>query len=194
MVLVFDTETNGKILNFRVPMTQVDNFPRITQIGMALYEDDGELYSALSYLIRPDGWEIPKEKFFIDNNMSTERCQNEGVNIQDALIEFCSLISKADVLVAHNIDFDYPVIGAEMIRLGIKASKKLPKVCTMRASKDYCKLPGKQGFKFPKLEELHIKLFGTMPEDLAHDELGDVYTTAKCFFELKRLNVISLKN
>ena len=49
---------------------------------------------------------------------------------------------------------------------------------------------GKPG-KWPKLEELHIKLFGCNFEG-AHDALDDVRATAKCFFELKRLGMVAI--
>jgi hypothetical protein len=39
------------------------------------------------------------------------------------------------------------------------------------------------------LAELHTKLFGEAAE-VAHDAMADVETTLRCFFELKRLDVI----
>ena len=50
---------------------------------------------------------------------------------------------------------------------------------------------GRAGFKFPKLVELHEKLFGTGIED-AHTALGDVKTTARCFFALLERGLIDL--
>jgi hypothetical protein len=52
----------------------------------------------------------------------------------------------------------------------------------MRASTDYCKIPGPYGYKYPKLSELHIKLFG---EDFkeAHDASADTNAPEKRFWE-----------
>lgn len=64
-----------------------------------------------------------------------------------------------------------------------------PKYCTMKSATDYCKLPGKKGFKAPRLSELHQVLFGT-DFDHAHNALADVEATARCFWELKKRGVI----
>lgn len=47
-------------------------------------------------------------------------------------------------------------------------------------------------FKWPKLIELHRKLFGTGFDD-AHDALADVKACGKCFFEMKRRGIIKLE-
>ena len=60
----------------------------------------------------------------------------------------------------------------------------------MQSSTDYCRLSGPYGYKWPKLSELHIKLFGE-DFDEAHDASVDIEATMNCFFELKRLGVIT---
>jgi len=190
MFLVFDTETTGKFANWNLQLCKetVDNFPRVTQLSFAVFYEDGTPKVKHNFFIKPDGWTIPNEKFFIDNNMSTERCEELGIPIKDALNEFLKEILNCKYLVAHNIAFDHPVLGAEMIRAGLSSSRKLQKICTMRQSIKFCNLPR---MKYPKLEELHRILFKSELEN-AHDALGDVLTTAKCFFELKKLGVICL--
>ena len=64
-----------------------------------------------------------------------------------------------------------------------------PKCCTMKSSTNYCKLPGKKGFKSPRLAELHQILFGE-GFDNAHNALADVEATARCFWELKKRGVL----
>ena len=90
------------------------------------------------------------------------------------------------------MSFDEKIVGAEMIRLGMKSENKPTKICTKEVSTDFCQIPNQNGFasfKWPKLEELHRKLFEVDFEG-AHDALNDVMACAKCFFELKRLEVI----
>ena len=90
----------------------------------------------------------------------------------------------------HNIAFDKKIVGAELVRLGredVMPGKR--SLCTMMASIDYCKLPGPYGFKYPKLEELHRKLFGRGFED-AHNALNDICATEKCFWELRKRQLI----
>ena len=98
--------------------------------------------------------------------------------------------NAAKAIVGHNIAFDKKIIGAELIRLGqkdIMDSKE--SICTMEASTDYCKIPGSYGYKWPKLQELHKKLFGCEFED-AHNSMSDVAATLKCFKEMKKLGWI----
>jgi len=171
MYLVFDTETNGLPKDYKAPMTDVDNFPRIIQMGYVVFSDSGEIVKEYQDLIKPDGWVIPNEKFWRDNGFTTERNFAEWVDIKVALAGFIDEINNGcHTLVAHNLEFDHKVVGAEMIRAGMFAQKKLNKICTMQSTIELCNLPGKYGPKFPKLVELHNKLFG-VGFDGAHEIL-----------------------
>lgn len=191
MYLFFDTETNGKAKNFNAPITDLENWPRITQLGWQMYDENGELTEEKSLLIKPEGWTIPKEKFFIDNNMSTERCEEEGIPLEDALKQLIASLEKSQYLVAHNMQFDINVLGAEFLRKGLKSDNKVTKFCTMKESTNICKIPNFRGYKWPTLTELHKFLFNE-GFDGAHDALDDVKSCARCFFELKKRNLIIL--
>ncbi|MBC7525895.1 MAG: 3'-5' exonuclease, partial [Flavobacterium sp.] len=54
---------------------------------------------------------------------------------------------------------------------------------------NFCAIPGPYGYKWPKLSELHYKLFQTGFEE-AHNAAADIQATAKCFWELKRMGKI----
>ncbi len=187
--LFFDTETNGKAINFNADFRDVDNWPRITQLAYAVFSEHGRLIGTSSTMVKPDGWVVPTEQFFIDNNMSTERCEAEGIPITYVLYEFVEVINHCGVIIAHNIAFDLPVVQAEMHRIGIKATKRPSKFCTMKQTASICRLPRN---KWPKLEELHKFLFYS-DFDGAHDALNDVMATAKCFFELKNTGLITIE-
>lgn len=137
--IVADTETNGKPLNYRASMREVEAWPRITQIAWKVIDVEEELeLIEFQSLIYPDGWTIPEEPFFIENNMSTERCIQEGKPIEYVLNRFVEDVSDVDLLVCHNVNFDRNVIGAEMIRAGISTNKRLTPICTMELSTEYC--------------------------------------------------------
>lgn len=63
------------------------------------------------------------------------------------------------------------------------------KICTMKQSVNYCKIPSGSRYKFPTLTELHTLLFGKGFEN-AHDAMEDVRATLKCFNELRNRGVI----
>lgn len=192
MYLVFDTETTGKPKDYKARMSDINNWPRVSQLAWAVYSPDGVILVKRSQLIKPDGWVIPTEKFFIDNNMSTERCEKEGIPILHVLSQLIANIKECEYLVAHNLQFDYNVLGAEMLRYGVKSDKRLKLICTMEESTEYCQLRGpKFGFKWPSLAELHNKLFAC-GFDGAHDAMADVLACGKCLFGLKEKGVITL--
>jgi DNA polymerase III epsilon subunit-like protein len=60
---------------------------------------------------------------------------------------------------------------------------------SMTSSVDFCKIPGKYGYKYPQLQELHKELFGVGFDD-AHNSAADVEATLKCFQELKRRGIL----
>ena len=68
---------------------------------------------------------------------------------------------------------------------------KRERFCTMKTSTELCAIPGRYGFKWPTLAELHQRLFGTIPAG-AHAAGSDVEACARCFFEMKRLGLIPL--
>lgn len=191
MYLFFDTETNGLPKNYKGSPKDLENWPRVIQLAWATFDEAGNNTGKHAYLIQPEGWKIPKEEFWIKHGYSTEKSEAEGIPMIQVLVRFIGDINNCKVMIAHNIDFDHPIVCAEMIRRSLSVENKPAKFCTMKATTDYCQIPGPYGYKWPKLEELHGQLFGT-GFDGAHDALNDVMATAKCFFELKGRDLIKL--
>ncbi len=189
MYLFFDTETTGLPKSWKAPVSDLNNWPRLVQIAWLQYDDKGNKVSGKDYIIKPDGWTIPEEASRV-HGISTERAEKEGVELKMVLDEFAKLIEESNYLVAHNMSFDEKIIGAEFLREGITNSLfQTERLCTMHASTKYCKLPGNYGYKWPKLSELHIKLFDVDFEE-AHNASVDIEACAKCFWELKRRDII----
>lgn len=200
-ILFADVETTGKPKNYKAHYSDVDNWPRVIQLAFQITDDhDNELFQS-SNLIYPEGWEVPKEEFFIAHDLSTEKCEAAGIKIATVLDLLVSRIDSLDVQIAvfHNAAFDFPVMAAEMVRCGKKTARPLLKVCTMEAGVNVCKIPfgndhrswKNKEYKWPKLTELHQKLFG---EDFsgAHDAQHDVTACRKCFFKMLELGHINL--
>lgn len=202
MFIFFDTETTGLPKDWRAPMTDLNNWPRVIQLAFLVTNDKGEDLYSDNFLIKPDGWEIPAEKFWIDNGFSTERSLRDGVPIGTALYSFVLNLQNCPFLISHNMDFDYNVLGAELLRENMVSENKPTRICTKEVSTEYCAIPfegrrqypgmGQQRFKWPKLSELHKKLFGKDFEG-AHDALADVRALKDCFFGLIKVGVIKIK-
>ncbi len=191
MYLFLDTETTGLPLDWKAPVGQLDNWPRIVEIGWILTDKDGNEIESETLILKPDGFKIPADASAI-HGITNEIAIEKGQDRVEVLKKFADLLNKATVLVAHNIDFDKKVVHAEFMRYSIKSSiHKIDKLCTKELTTDYCKLPGRYGYKWPTLEELYEKVFSSSLT-ASHSALGDVKACKDCFFELVNRGVIKL--
>ena len=188
-MLFFDTETTGLPVNWKAPVSDLNNWPRLVQIAWLVYDNSGNKISGKDFIIKPEGFSIPAEASRI-HGITTEKANSYGVSLMDVLNEFLLQINKADYIVAHNMSFDEKIVGAEFLR------KKLPnslaskrKICTMEKTTNFCAIRGNYGYKWPTFSELHYKLFRTGFQE-AHNAATYINITAKCFWELKRLGKI----
>lgn len=189
MYLFFDTETTGIPRNYRAPVEDLDNWPRLVQLAWLLADGHGYEVSAAEFIVRPDGFVIPDDAARV-HGISTERARREGAALADVLAGVAAGIGNATTLVAHNMSFDEKILGAEFLRAGLpNPLTGKERLCTMQAGTDVCRLPGPYGFKWPKLQELHRALF---EESFSgeHQALADVRACARCFFELQRRGTI----
>ena len=188
MYLFFDVETDGLPINYKAKTEDIDNWPLIVQLAWALYDENKYLVSSRSSIIGH------LNEFIGDaidvNGITKDMMDSHGSFMYREMQFFHNACVESKYIIAHNINFDIKVLGAEHIRANqVIPFDGLEKICTMLKSTKFCELPGKYGFKWPKLQELHKKLFEKEYES-DHNAMIDVFATAKCFFELKELNVI----
>ena len=189
MYLFFDTETTGLPKNWKAPVSDTRNWPRMVQIAWRQYTLDGNLLSSANHIIKPEGFTIPGDVARI-HGITHERALAEGDLLKDVLNTFIRHAAESEIFVAHNISFDEKIIGAELIRTDLEdIFKGKEKICTMLESASFCKIPGPYGYKWPKLSELHYKLFGKSFQE-AHNAAVDIEITAQCFWELRRRSLI----
>lgn len=193
-ILFFDTETTGKPLNYKAPVTDLYNWPRLVQLAWIMADKDGNVLKKKSVIIKPEGFSIPADSVAV-HGITTERALREGLSLNDVLEEFATDLSLAEHIVGHNIDFDQHIVGAELCRIGMNFNTLMDKpcTCTMKTSTKYCAIPNPNtyfgGYKWPSLQELYQKLFNRSFED-AHDALADITATKECYFELKHQGII----
>jgi DNA polymerase III epsilon subunit-like protein len=189
-LIIFDTETTGKPIDFNVSYSTPGNWPRLVQIAWIKIAPNGKEINRASYIVCPSDFKIPEEATKI-HGISHQQACNLGIKIDDVVNRFNDDLMDCRYLVAHNIAFDFNVIGAEMFRLGrLEQLKAKEQICTMRLSTNYCKLIGSYGqYKWPKLSELYRTLF--MKEVIErHDALYDAEICLLCFKELFNRQVI----
>jgi DNA polymerase III subunit epsilon len=189
MYLVFDCETTGLPRNWKAAISDLGNWPRVIQIAWSLNNKEDECIESAAHLIRPEGFVIPADVQRI-HGITTERALAEGKDLTAVLRKFGSAVDRAEMLIAHNIRFDESVISAEFLRMNLTlpfGEKK--RICTMTQTTNICRIQGAYGYKWPTLAQLHQELFKSGFEE-AHDAGADVAACARCFFELKRRQLI----
>lgn len=86
-------------------------------------------------------------------------------------------LGRSDLLIAHNMGFDGPFIGAELLRAG-QLLPNAQSFCTMENGRWAC-FDG----KFPKLQELCFALDVDYDPAQAHAALYDVERMMECYFK-----------
>lgn len=183
MYLFLDTETTG-VKRFQ---------DRIVQVAWILADLDGTVISEDSHIIKPEGFVIPVAASNI-HGITTARATSCGEALGSVLNKLSADAETADMVVAHNIGFDLGILENDYKQAGLPFPfNGKTHICTMKLSIKWCQLPklnGQTGFKYPKLEELHYRLFGKS-FDGAHDALEDTRACMRCFLKLMRLGVIT---
>jgi len=189
MYLFFDTETTGVPKDYRAPAIE---WPRMVQLAWLMHNEKREVIDSGNLIIKPEGFKIPKAAADI-HGITDEIALEKGTDLKEVLIVFKERLDTAKYIIGHNVSFDRKILRGELIRKEVEydSSEKI-KLCTMMLSTKYCAIPNRSGFKWPKLQELHKKLFGEEFEG-AHDASADIKATARCFWKLIDLGIIKLK-
>ena len=183
-ILVFDTETTG-LLPKNISKVDIKNLPYVVQISWVIFDLElKQIIKTQDYIVKVDSHIANSNIHGINDLISQEK----GVDIGGVMKEFFCDLNEIDLLVAHNYGFDAKMIEIELLRLKrnleIKWLYKTDYYCTMMRTIDFCKLEGKfyRSYKYPKLQELHVKLFDF--EFIgAHNALADVNSTLKCYLK-----------
>ena len=192
MFLIFDTETTGLPNNYKAPLTDFENWPRLVQLAWQCHDVNGKFLFAKNHVIKPEGFIIPIAASGV-HHITTEKALEIGEDLKTVLQEFADDVQKSTLVVGHNIEFDLSIVGCEFLRCGMEdVLSSAKKLCTKESSTDFCAIMKNGKAKWPNLTELHQKLFGTPFED-AHNAAGDVVATTRCFLELVRIGVLSAK-
>jgi DNA polymerase-3 subunit epsilon len=218
-LLILDTETNGLPKNRFAPPSVVDAWPAILQLSYGIYTiaENGRS-------LQPGGKKdltialptsIPWDAGAAKIHGITEEASRSGIPADIALLGLADILQHVDIVVAHNLDFDKPVIRAaayaasmhtkdvnDATRLRNIWPAKLSEFCTMRATRDLVKIPspyytanpeanttGRERFKLPKLNELYTWIYGhayDISGASLHSSRSDTHCLARCLEGLLR--------
>jgi len=198
-VLLFDVETSG-FISKKIPANDPEQAWAV-QVGAILSTQNEDL-DKINHIIQANGREMNYHAQKI-HGISIEQSETEGLPEIEVAEKFGLLLRQADMIVCHNFDFDwafvYQMLERNIDDLSDEARSAfyldLPSFCTMKSKevKQHVKARNVKGaIKWPKLIELHEKLFGEGFAD-AHDAFADITATKNCFFELIKQEIITIE-
>ena len=193
-VIVFDTETNGLIPRDKnIVSENLHLMPYIVQLSYILFDTTSKkIVIDQDFIIRvPDEVEISKESSNV-HGITKEISNRDGISIFHALDSFNISLTKADIIIAHNISFDTNMIAIESLRNNMDVRRQFTRkinYCTMKRTVELCKITAvnkynKEYYKYPTLTQLHEFLFNETPLG-THNSMADVFICLRCYFKVK---------
>jgi DNA polymerase III epsilon subunit-like protein/predicted transposase YbfD/YdcC len=188
--LFIDIETTGLSLKDSETYENLDNWPYIVQLGFILYDDNFGNLSERNIILKPENYTIPFESTKI-HGISNDFAINNGENRSDVLSFMDRILSKVDIIIGHNVEFDLNTLKCEILRSKgnedlLFRNKKHEIIDTMKMGCDICRIPSYkfgEKYKWPTLDELHTKLFNKSFIG-QHNALNDIKATYDCYFEM----------
>jgi DNA polymerase III epsilon subunit-like protein len=207
-LLIIDTETTGLPKTKLISPDTLELWPHIVQFSFIIYDTElNRIVGMYDYIIKmKQGCIIPEDSINI-HGITNQDSAVRGVEIENVFDEFFYYLQTVDKLIGHNVPFDINMIRIELLRL-INSNNNLSREelkickqklhyitsfsnisCTLQDSITLCNISavdkfGKTYLKYPKLLELHKKLFDTEPNHL-HNSLYDIIVTLRCFLKMK---------
>jgi DNA polymerase-3 subunit epsilon len=162
-IALFDTETTGKLsIN-----------PYVVQFAIRVIDISYDPYLVVQEMMTLVKSPVNVPQTAVAIHGVDQAMSMEGIHPKALCKWYEGIVTKCDMLVAHNAEFDTEVMDLQCRRF-LKKEIDLPKVCcTMQETIDLCKIKTEDGeFKWPKLEEALDILCGVKLEG-AHDALAD---------------------
>ncbi|MGB0888304.1 MAG: PolC-type DNA polymerase III [Vicingaceae bacterium] len=149
---------------------------KIIEIAIIMF--DGEkIVSRYSTLVNP---EVKIDWYVTKLTGITNKMVADSPLFKDVAKEIYEL-TKGKIFVAHDVDFDYKFLKAELGKAGFDFNE--PKVCTIKLSQKH--LPDADSYSLGKLcDAMGIPI----PKEVRHRAEGDAVATAKLLGLLMSLN------
>lgn len=177
-ITIFDTETT----HLPIRGKSLDQQPYIIQFASQTFEFDQHSRDFIeifryNQLIKPLGPISPDSQRI--TGITEAMVANQPV-FQAVAEQIIKIFKDSDLAVAHNISFDQEVLAYEFERLGLPTNFLPINIFdSMEGTRDLCKLPGRSGYKAPRLMELHQFLLNESFEE-AHNAEKDVEALSRC--------------
>ena len=211
-VVLLDTETNGLPKNKFAPVSTAGAWPAILQISWLVYEIKGRTMTKIGgqdvgIALDPT---VPWDAGAAAIHGISEAEARFGTPVREAMAALQPELATANVIIAHNLAFDKPVICAAAYGAGIRDFWPSGKqeFCTMVATRNLVCIPSPShapggdpkkraihAFKAPRLNELYAWLYGHVYDisgATLHSAKSDTHCLSQCLAGLLRKGHIAV--
>jgi DNA polymerase III epsilon subunit-like protein len=212
-VILLDTETNGLPKNKFAPISTAGAWPAILQLSWLVYEINGRTMTKVGghdvgIALDP---KVPWDTGAAAIHGITEAEARFGTPVVEAMGALKSELDAANVIIAHNLAFDKPVICAAAYSAGLRDFWPSGKqdFCTMVNSRGLVRIPSPShapgsdpakrathAFKAPRLNELYAWLYGHVYDISGaslHSAKSDTHCLSQCLAGLLRKGHIAVE-
>lgn len=157
--LVFDCSAKGKVKDWKAPFSDTFAWPRLMHLSWIVIDKDFKPIEDFDFVVQHENDKVSAEIMKLCK-IDQEDIKNKSKPLEEILQAFSDSMEDVNFALAFNLNFNENVIGAEYIRTSLNSNLfKVEKFCLMQESTFFCKLPGKRGYKWPTLTQLHAMLF-----------------------------------
>lgn len=198
MYIFFDTETNARTENGNFTYRQ-----HIMQLAYYILDQEFNIIKKRCWFINDVA-----EKVYENQKILTLKDIKDGKTWGKAFKIFMKDLKKYIVstngrIVAHNLEFDKKIIVYSCLEKNIDSSEFVQIIdnggyCTKEPSTNYCQIEktgyyAGTGYKWPKLEEIHSKMFKEEVKQ-THYANDDVEMLIKCYKKGDRIGLFPKRN
>ena len=164
---------------------------RVVSIAWSILDTELNTVVCKYFVVQPRDFKIDDKSRSTEIHGITAAVAEGGMPMKEILERLLNDICACRRFVAHNVNFDMNILRSEVIRAKMpllfgKNDKGYTGVlnamdlfCTMENGKGITKIPYRGGWKWPKLVELYMCMFGET--FCAHNALEDVLAASKCY-------------
>ena len=188
-ILCIDFETSD-LANFE-RRARDPSQPHIAAASAIITDETGKELERFAAIAKETTW-TSQPAARETHGITRERALAEGIDEKIIVETVLAMIKRVDLIVAFNAQFEKFIMRIAARRFALFNDsddanwKALKTFCTMRSMTEICKLPKKNGagFKFPKLQEAHMRAFGGEFVG-AHGATADNEASRKLYFWLQ---------
>lgn len=189
MYLIFDASANGRPRSYKAPLDDTAAWPHLMHLSWIVLGKDLKPKEDYNMLINPDSY-TPTPEALKSHHIEKEDLYSSSDSIASVLQQFTSSVNQSQYLLAHNLQYNEGVIGSEYYRMSMSSPLiAAEKYCLMQEATYFCKLPGKRGYKWPSLQEMHSIMFRQGYTPAGHAR-ADVIAASRCFIFLMKAGAL----